>query len=74
MFDMMKIARMGLIAMGALAAWGVAVWNHDRKVVNDERVRVEKKSTENAKKADAARRSVDKLPADRLRDRWYRDC
>jgi hypothetical protein len=74
MFDLMKIARMGIIALGALAAWGAWLWNHDGKVVEKERASVYKKSNENAAKAQAARRSADKLPADRLRDKFCRDC
>jgi len=47
---------------------------HDYKTVQQERARVEKKATENAAKAHAARRSVDRIPDERLRDRYCRDC
>lgn len=74
MFDLMKIARLGLIAAGALAAWGAWLWQHDSKVVEKERASVYRKSNENAAKAQTARRAADKLPADRLRDKYCRDC
>lgn len=74
LFDLTKVIRMGLLAVGALTAWGVVVWRHDSRVVEKERARVEQKSTANAAKADAARRSADRIPADRLRDKFCRDC
>ena len=72
-FDLTKVIRMGLLAVGALTAWGVVVWRHDSRVVETERARVEKKSNANAQKAETARRSADKLPPDRLRDKYFRD-
>lgn len=62
-----------VVFLAATAAWG---WlkMHDRKIVQEERARVEAKSNQNAQKADAARRSASKLPPDRLRDKWCRDC
>lgn len=74
MFDLMKVARIGVIFMGVLAAWGAWLLNHDSKVVSKERASVQKKSNENAAKAQAARRSADKLPPDRLLDARCRDC
>lgn len=47
---------------------------HDYKTVQKERARVEQKSNENAAKANAARRSVDSIPDERLRDKYCRDC
>jgi len=59
------------IAVSAVVGW-VASIKH--KAVTEERARVIQKSNENAEKATAARRSADKLPPDRLRDKWCRDC
>lgn len=74
LFDLAKLARIGVIAAGCLSAWGVWIWNHDSKVVKNERARVEAKSNANAQKAKNARDSVDRVPADRLRDKYCRDC
>jgi hypothetical protein len=60
-----------VVAIGAVFGWVASIKS---KAVNEERARVEQKSNENAKKADAARRSASKLPADRLRDKFCRDC
>ncbi len=60
-----------VVAIGAVFGWVASIKS---KAVNEERARVEQKSTENAKKADAARRSASKLPPDRLRDKFCRDC
>lgn len=71
------LARFGLhiaAVLGVVVAF--ATWDHSR--VNKgralERAAVEQRGEINAQKADAARRSVDKLPADRLRDKYCRDC
>ncbi len=70
------------IAAGAISAALVAVlgWDSSRKARwvesgrQEVRVETEKRGNENAAKADRARRAADQLPADRLRDRWCRDC
>ena len=70
------------IAAGAVSAALVAVigWDSSRKARwvesgrQEVRVEAQKKGAENAKKADAARRDADKLPAERLRDKFCRDC
>ena len=59
------------IAVSAVVGWVASIKS---KAVTEERARVEQKSNQNAKKADAARRSADKLPPDRLRDKYCRDC
>lgn len=70
------IARFGnYIAVGG----GVLVvfFLYDNSRVNtgrqQERAAVEKRGEVNAKKAEVARRSVDRIPDDRLRDRHFRD-
>ena len=70
------------IAVGAVSAAIVAVigWDSNRKARwvesgrQEVRVEAQKKGADNARKADAARRAADKLPADRLRDKFCRDC
>ena len=58
------------IAVSAVVGWVASIKG---KAVQEERARVEAKSNQNAKKANAARRSADKLPPDRLKDRYFRD-
>ena len=71
------LARFGLqigIAVGCLVAffaWDTSRVNKGRQL---ERAAVEKRGEANARKADAARRSVERVPADRLCDRYSRDC
>lgn len=58
----------------------VVTWDRSRMSAAKEagrqevRVETERKGNENAAKAERARRAADKLPADRLRDRFCRDC
>lgn len=65
------------LAVGLLAM--VATWDRGRirqaeqRGVMTERASVEKRGNINAQKAQAARDSVERLPPDRLRDRWFRD-
>ena len=65
------------LAVGLLAM--VVTWDRGRlrqaeqRGVMNERASVEKRGEANARKADDARRSVERLPPDRLRDRWFRD-
>lgn len=72
MFDLMKLARVALIAGGAIAAWGAWLWQHDRKVAKKTEAtivqRSEKQGAQNAeksKKAHAAARAPG--AAERLR-------
>lgn len=74
LFDAAKLIRIGLIAAGCFTAWAAVKFSYESKGAQKERARVEKKSNENAAKADAARRSVERLPPDRLRDKYCRDC
>jgi len=70
----------GLI-VGLAVALCVMVLTWDRGRINaavnrgveQERASVEKRGEINARKADEARRAVERLPADRLRDRHFRD-
>jgi hypothetical protein len=74
-------AARGLV-VSLIAGLGIMVvtWDHRRMSAAKEagrqevRVEAETKGRENAKKADAARRDVERIPADRLRDRFCRDC
>jgi len=69
------------LAIGLVAALGIMVLTWDRGRINSavergvqsERASVEKRGEINARKADEARRSVERLPPDRLRDRHFRD-
>ena len=66
----------GQLAVFAFAVSAVVGWvaSIKGKAVQEERARVEAKSNQNAQKATAARRSADKLPPDRLRDKYCRVC
>lgn len=71
------IAKFGVrifMGLGVLVAF--LAWDNSRveKGRAQERQAVEKRGETNAKKADAARRAAERLPADRLRDKWCRDC
>lgn len=55
MFDLMKLARMGLIAAGALAAWGAWLWQHDSKVKESVRVETRKANDAAVKTSDRVR-------------------
>ncbi len=66
------------LKFGIAAAVAVvfATWRSDIKESGRQEVRAsyEKNSNANARKADAARRDADRLPAGRLCDRYSRDC
>ena len=70
------LSRGGLIAMAILAAlaW---IRVHDYTVRKDEQSRVvakmEKAADAKTSKAETARRSVDRIPDERLRDKFFRD-
>lgn len=71
------IARFGVrISIGLFVLVTAVAWDHSRieKGRAQERQAVEKRGETNAKKADAARRAAERLPADRLRDKYCRDC
>lgn len=60
-----------VVALVGLRAWDVST----QQAIGAGKVvaKIEKAANENARKAEDARRSVDRLPADRLRDRHSRD-
>lgn len=60
-----------VVALVGLRAWDVST--QQAKGAAKAVAKMEAKANENARKADDARRSVDRLPADRLRDRHSRD-
>jgi hypothetical protein len=64
-------------AMAAFVVFGAWLTTRDYKqqAIGAQKLaaKMEKASDENAKKAEAARRSVDALPPDRLRDKYFRD-
>lgn len=63
---------------GMLAMIGTWDWRRIRQAENrgaeSVRVEAERKSNDNARKADDARRTADQLPPSRLRDKHCRDC
>lgn len=63
---------------GMLAMLGTWDWKRIRQAENrgaeSVRVEAERKSNANARKADTARRTVDRIPDERLRDKFCRDC
>lgn len=65
------------LAVGLLAM--VVTWDRGRirqaeqRGIQTERAGVIQRGEVNARKAQAARDSVERIPADRLRDRWFRD-
>ena len=63
---------------GMLAMIGTWDWRRIRQAesrgAESVRVEAERKSNDNARKADDARRSADRLPLGRLRDKHCRDC
>lgn len=69
------------LVIGLVAALGIMVLTWDRGRINSavergvasERASVEKRGEINARKADEARRAAERLPPDRLRDKFFRD-
>jgi hypothetical protein len=69
----LKIAlALGLVAM-------VATWDRgrikqaERRGIQQERASVLQRGETNARKAESARRSVERIPDNRLRDKYFRD-
>lgn len=68
--------RMGGVVAGVLfALLALLAYGSDQQRKGAEKVvaKMEKATNENVKKADAARRSVDGIPNERLRDKFTRD-
>ena len=65
----------GIVAGVLFAVVALMAYGSDQRRKGAEKVvaRMEKATNENVKKADAARRSVDGIPDERLRDKWTRD-
>lgn len=67
------------LGIGATLVTLVIGWDSSRKAnwvkrgVEQERASVIQRGEINARKADEARRAVERIPADRLRDRHFRD-
>jgi Pyruvate/2-oxoacid:ferredoxin oxidoreductase gamma subunit len=74
MFNLIRLAQIGVVAVGCLGAWAAIKFKYESQGVQKERARVEQKSNANAKKAEAARNSAERLPANRLCDKYARDC
>lgn len=75
MFDLMKIARMGLIAAGALAAWGAWLWQHDSKVAKKtEATIVQRSEKQGARNAAAAQKKIDDARKPGALDRLRKDA
>lgn len=72
-FLLSPLGRYAAIFSVAALAWFGWIHNHDKKVVSRVVAKIEQKANANAEKANAARKSVDALPADRLRDKYFRD-
>ena len=73
---MLNIGSIGIAVCAVVAL--LALWQGDRALqrsvgASKEVAKIEKRATANAQKADAARRSVDGIPADGLRDKYTRD-
>ena len=67
-----------LVIVGVALVALVAFWQGDRALQRSvgaakEVAKIEKRANANAQKAETARRSVDKLPPDGLRDTYFRD-
>jgi hypothetical protein len=70
------LGRASMVAalIASLLAW--RAWDiHKQREIGETRaqVQMEKAANANARKAEKARNSVQSLPADRLRDRYFRD-
>lgn len=70
------LGRASMVAalIASLVAWR-AYDIHNQRSIGEERaqVKMEKAANANAKKAEKARNSVQSIPADRLRDGYFRD-
>ena len=67
------LGRWAAIAAMAALAWASAAVHYEIKGANRAVAKIETRNNVNVKKAEIARRSVDTLPAERLRDGYFRD-
>ena len=65
--------RWAAIAAMAALAWASAAVHYETKGANRAVAKIETRNNANVKKAESARRSADTLPAERLRDGYFRD-
>ncbi len=72
-FLLTPLGRWAGIALMLAAAWFGFARHYENKGASRVVAQIEKKANDNAKKADAARRSVEHLPDERLRDKYFRD-
>lgn len=72
-FLLSPLGRYAAIFLVVAGAWFGWIHNHDKKVVSRVVAKIEQKANANAEKANAARQSADSIPADRLRDKYFRD-
>lgn len=66
------------VVLGVAVVALLALWQGDRALqrsvgASKEIAKIEKRATANAQKADAARRSVDRIPDAELHDKYTRD-
>ena len=67
------LGRWAAIAAMAGLAWASAAVHYETKGANRAVAKIETRNNVNVKKAESARRSADTLPAERLRDGYFRD-
>jgi len=67
------VGRVLVIGGGVIALWVAFASHYQSKGAAKERAKIERAGEKNAAKAEAARRSVDKLPDGSLRDKYFRD-
>lgn len=72
-FLITPIGRWAAISAMVLAAWFGFARHYEKKGAASVTAAIEKKVTQNAKKANDVRRSVQSLPASGLRDEYSRD-
>ena len=67
------LGRWAAIAMMAALAWASAAVHYETKGASSAVAKIETRNNVNVKKAEIARRSADTMPAERLRDGYFRD-
>ena len=67
------LGRWAAIAAMAALAWASAAVHYEIKGASRAVAKIETRNNVNVKKAEIARRSADTLPAERLRDGYFRD-
>lgn len=72
-FLLTPIGRIGGIITILLVAWFGFAKHYENKGASRVVAQMEKRAESNAKKAESVRRSVERVPVERLRDAWTRD-